>query len=243
MKKLFSNIAVVTAMYTVGLVVKLAFSIFRRAGGIRVKGAENLPRRRIGMVVVSNHDDVWNFMAELFAVFAIITTYRKLFFHPILSAPWFTPDELNFMKKWWWRVWLWPRAVPARRVKGNRGVKESRKMRSVLLGNGIIYTQPECGRTRNGRAYQFSKLGRKIRKLADYISWLAIETKTPVLPIWVEDGEEKQPTKNLFGFPNLRRPMVIVIGKLMYPGNMKADEFTAALAEGLLELADQADQE
>ena len=176
-------------------------------------------------------------MAELFAVFAIITTYRQLFFHPITSAPWFTPDEVNFMKKWWWRVWLWSRAVPARRVKGNRGVKESRKMRSVLEGNGVIFTQPEGGRTRNGRDFQYSKSGQaKIRPLRNYVGWL----QSPVLLLWVEDGREKQPTKKLFGFPNFRSRMVVVVGRLMHPGDMDAGEFTAALAEGLLELADRA---
>jgi 1-acyl-sn-glycerol-3-phosphate acyltransferase len=228
-------LTIVLVMWTIALPSKIIFLILHWSGKIKIYGAENLPKERFKMVVASNHDDVWHFMAELFAAPVLMLSFRQIIFHPIKSAFWFTPDDNNF--KW---PWLKPRAIPVRRNGGNGKVREPRKMLEVLQKcNGVIITQPECGRTRNGKVFLHSRSGkRKIRKLANYVGWLQV----PVLPIWLEDGEEKAPTKKLFDWPCLRRTMAIVVGPLMEPKG-SPEEFTKAIVEKLLELADQVPKE
>jgi len=167
--------------------------------------------------------------------------FPQFLLHPVKYAPWFTPDESNFTDKLIW-AWLRPRAIPIRRDKG--GGKEPLRMLRVLDEfDEVIVTQPECGRTRNGKKFQFSKSGQnKIRPLANYIGWLAVTTQKPVLRIWIGDGEAKQPTKKLFSRPDFKRPIIVKIGKLIDPislGISDPDDFTKLIAEKLLELADQ----
>ena len=106
----------------------------------------------------------------------------------------------------------------------------------------VVVTQPECGRTWNKKNHQFSESGRKrIGRLANYIGWLAIISKVPVLLVWIEDGEDKLPTQKLFSWPRFRNPITIKIGELIDPvslGIFDADDFTKLIAEKLLALAD-----
>lgn len=245
MKKFLSNIAVVAAMYTVGLSARILFLIFKWSGRITIVNPENFPDLESRMMIVANHSDLFSCMFEIFLIPALVFPIRRILLHPLKSAPWFTPDKRNFTDKWYW-AWLRPRAISVQRGKNGKGAGEARKMLDVLGRlKGKIVHFPEGGRTCTGKNHRRSRRGKPMRELGLSVGWLALKTQAPVWPIWLEHGEVKlHPGKKLFSWPRFGRgPITVKFGKLMRmdEGLMAKSpaELTRVIAKNLLELADQ----
>lgn len=247
MRKLLGNIQVIFSMYTFVLFLRLTFLFLKQIGGIRIEGS--LPKPRAGMIVVANHPDVWDCMAEVFMVSVLFAPLKEILLHPLKAAPWVAPDQRNFMSHRLWKLFIGPRAIPIQRGNGSGGLKELRQMKRILAGcNGPIVVHPEAGRTCTAPADKLlrSKKGHKLRPLKSSVAWLARRVPgSSILPIWVDNGDvPQQPGKPLFSWPNLKRgPMVIKIGQLMVLDEELRVKDPRALTEiitaNLLELADK----
>ena len=240
MKKFFTNLAIIIAVYTIGLGVRIVFLVFKQVGRIKIVNPGNFPELKPGMLIVSNHPDLFDCMYEVFLIPALF--FPQFYLHPLKLAPWFTLDERNF-GNWYW-AWLKPRAIPIRRCVEAGGVREVRKMFDVLH-NGVIIHFPEGGRTCTGKNFQLSNGGKKIRTLKSSVGWLALKTQATVVTIWVENGEVMhQPGKKLFSWPNFKRGQIVVkFGQPIELNErlmaMSSFELTNVITESLLYLADK----
>ena len=245
-----TSLSVALAQYTFTITIKATCFAARQQGIIKIAGLENIPKKKIKIIVAQNHGDLYGCMLEFFIAADLMIPFDQLLLHPVKSAPWFTPDKKNFDNFFW--KWLKPRSIMIERHSSSKlkSAEETKiRMRSILDDfKGTIITQPECGRTRNKKNIRKSDKGHTLGKLGSYIGHLAVETNTPVLPIWMDDGEkEKQPKKELFNWLDLapqifNKQINIRIGKLMYPYEMGIQDpkkFTDTLEDTLLNLADQ----
>ena len=241
LQKLLTNLWIIAVMYTFCVVLRLVYLVQRWVGRIEIIAPENFPGYdEPRLLAVSNHQDVYDCMYEVFLVPALFMPLGRILLHPVKSAPWVTPDEQNFMENPVWQVLIGSRAIGVRRGKSGW---QSRELRRLYAVRGIAVTQPEGGRTCTARPGQlvYSKAGRKMRKLKHSVGWLA-QHGFSVWPVWIENGDvPQQPGKRLFSWPNFRRGKVVVkFGRLMrFPeGTKSATELTAIIEKNLLRLAD-----
>jgi len=237
---------VLTVAYTICLVATVLYLFLRMTGRIEIRSQGGGPRLRPGMLILPNHPDVWDCMAEVFLVPAVF--WPQVLLNPIKFMPWFTPDGRNFTDKWYW-AWLRPRAIPIRRFRspGTNGRKEAKNIIGVLNEfKGVIVHFAGGGRdcTYAGELLQSTK-GKKMRPLNPIVGRIWAKTKSAILPIWIDNGDfSQQPGKPLFSRPNFKRgKVVITIGRPIEfsekMGNKGALELTRIISENLLALADK----
>jgi len=221
MKKMIDKIIGIAGLfflvYFIGFILFVFVSFLKLIGALKVYNESGLPKNG---VVISNHPSRIEtvILPSLFA--------KRCFLHPIKESPWSTPDKTNYYDK---KVWFWlrPRAIPIERGNSRQMVKALLKMKDVIEKGGTIILFPEGGRTFKGKRFFYSKKGKRIRELKKGVSWLALKTNAPIVPIWVDWVEKK----------NMR--IEIKIGQKMERKNDEMMEMTKIILNEILKLADK----
>lgn len=198
------TIKLLLVVWTIGLLGGLFFSFLKLIGKVKIQGYEKrklIPGLR-GLILIFNHPSLWEPALLPFLFFPLYLFNSK--FIPIS-----TPDKINYYQKWW----FWPiRSVclPIERGNPREEIKFLRKAKEILNEGGIIILAPEGGRTFKGKDFKTIRKGKieitqtplkeskRIRRFKAGISWLIVETKASILPVWTEGGEKVIPNRSFF---------------------------------------------
>lgn len=235
--KVTEKIFLILAAYSLGLPLGTIFSLFRLAGRIKVKGC--LPVFEGGLILAYNH------FSFLDPAFIPLLYFPRYLLNPFRFIPFGIPGKEDYYNKKWFLLFR-PFSLPVKR-KGGINKESLARMIEALKEKRKIAFPPEGGRTAKGEEFLYSKKRKRIRKLENGISLLAIRTEAKILPIWIEvDGPEFLVRDISFSeilrlLWQLYRESKIVI-KIGNPFKVQAKtrrEATQEIAEALLELADE----
>lgn len=233
MQKIIDRVVFLIVVYSVGLVLGLAFLLLKVTGRIKILHPERFPRRKENFLLVSNHPSLIDPVAILYLFFP------DVLFHPLKVVPFHAPDVKNFYNPWYF-FWIRPFSVPINRSEGK--ISSSRRMKKLLENGKRIILFPEGGRTDSKERVKFlyGKRGKRIRKLTQGAGWLAVNTGVPVIPVWIEGTDKFLPnTPNIrLVFPKFWKRILIKIGNpLKFEGS--PEEATEKIEKILLDLADE----
>ena len=183
-----SAVTIVIA-YVFNLILLCVFTLFLVLRIVRVRGWKNFPFFHRGIMVVSNHQTLWDWLIS-YAVCSFQSALRPIIFGPRAVA-----DMHNYAHKRRYAV-FGSYIIPIDRT----GIKQAktRESRLRLLQNwsnlskerldqgGWVILYPETGRTNSGKTWIYSKLGKKIRPLGSGFSLLASETDCNIFPWWID---------------------------------------------------------
>lgn len=238
MKKLFHQICFLALVYTYGFFGGVLFHLLRILTIIDVRHYERFPQRKKKLILVSNHPSLFEpLLLPLLFLWGYI-------FYPNTFAPWSIPDYGNYFRNILY-FWVKVRSIPVDRGNARGEMRALFKMKEILEEGGIIILFPEGGRTFKGKKFHFSKKGERIRELKKGIAWLVLNTTdVAVLPVWVKGTDDVLPNNKKI--PLLRfwkKRITIKIGKVLtsefFQGMQTKEEITKAIADSLLELADE----
>jgi len=235
MKKIMDKIALLAAIYTIGVLIGCLFYLLKSFGRIRILHWERFPRKQGNLLVASNHPSL------LEPILLLALFFREYFFHPFKLTPWSIPDKKNYYDPWYW-YWSRPRVIPVDRNNKREELKAFFKMKKVLTSGGRIVFFPEGGRTFKGEEFFYSKKGKRIRTLKEGAGLLVAKTQATVLPIWVEGTDEvlpNSPDKLYYCFPKFWKKITIKIGEPLNFEKASQEEITQKLVTALLKLADE----
>ena len=237
MQKIIDLVVFLIVIYSVGVVLGLAFLLLKVTGRIKVLHPERFPRKE-SFLLVSNHPSLADPIVVLYLFFP------DMLFHPLKFTPLHTPDIKNFYNPWYF-FWIRPFSIPIDRNREGGSVSPLRRMQRFLENGKRIILFPEGGRTnsKEGVKFLYSKKGKRIRELTQGVGWLAVNTGVPVIPVWIEGTDEFLPnTPNIrFVFPRFWKKILIKIrNPLSFDRTTKeAEEATEKIEEALLFLADE----
>lgn len=240
--KTIDKLLLVFIVCTVGLAAWFSALVFRCLALLNVPW--NVPKLKPGMIIISNHPDLFDCMYEIFLLGAIF--FPQIVRHPIKLAPVFTPDRKNFTAKWWW-AWLRPFAIAIQR---NGPDAERFHEAKLILGavkdrSRTMLLFPEPGRTCTGKEFHYSETRRRVRIMSEAAGLAVKRTHVPFAVVWMEQEipAPNFPGKPLFSFPNFRRGAIRVrLGKTVHLNGqldtMNRHEVSALIERNLLETAD-----
>ena len=235
MKEKLDNLIKLVALWTVGVLGGVLFSLLKIFGRIKVIGFDTkkiYPNKK-GLIVAYNHPSLWEPGLIPFLFF-------PFFLFSLRFTPYSTPDKRNFFDKWWFyciRCFCIPIDRQGGRTKGLRNL-----IRSVNEGR-IVILAPEGGRTEKGEDFKILRDGKiiirkkselsleennfpKIRRFQNGFSGLLKLTEAPVLLVWTEGGDKVIPNKfhfpkgPYFLYPDLKEKTIIRIGKRIRTKNI-----------------------
>ena len=222
-------------LYFVGLILGLVFQIFRFLGFIEIQNWERFPHKTGNLILVSNHPSLYE------PILLPLLFFKEYALRPVRFAPYSTPDESNYYKRWYWS-WIRPRAIPIDRGNQRKEIRALLQMKELLNKGKVIVLFPEAGRTFKGEEFFYSKKGKRIRILKEGVGLLIQKTNPTILPVWVEGTNKVIPNskKRLYCFPRFWRSSVIKIGHpIKINGETPRERIAQKLATILLELADE----
>lgn len=192
------------AMYPVAVLGGLVLWLLRLVGFIDIRGLENFPVGQRSVLVVSNHPSLWE------PIVLIGLFFPRYVFHPLKYMPWSTPDQCNYIDKWYWRI-FGSRFVSVPRGERRGELRSITELIKVLRigGNAIFF--PEGGRTGKGKQFLYSRSSKSMRPLKCGIGRVICQSDCTVVPVWVDGSEEVLPIGTWF--PRFWRGMKISIGE------------------------------
>ena len=258
--KLISEIRFLVVNYLVAPVLGIFVCLLEASGRIRFIRFDRFPIWEERLIMVSNHPSLlepvilplmgfpwmnfpWVFSPLWSRIKFSLNWFKELekeFSRSKKLIPANVPDKDNFYDPPYMKVFQGIN-VPVDRNGGVRGrIGTLLRLKKILENGGRILIFPEGSRTfkaiRKGELKTAN--GNRLGKLRDGAGWLALKTGARVLPIWVEGTDKVLPNNN-FPFPRLWHRVTIKIGTPFHVTGNTRTEATSAIAQALLELADE----
>ncbi|HAO64511.1 TPA: hypothetical protein DCQ44_00850, partial [Candidatus Taylorbacteria bacterium] len=169
-------------LYPFAIVACFVLLVFRLVGLIKVRGAENFPKKKKGLLIVSPHMSFW----EPAALHVLINPIHY-FFHPV-AIPWSTPDKEGLYDKWFW-LFFRPRSVPVSRRADNKreAVKALNKIIELLQMKHNVILFPEGTRKHEAKDCIKTPSGKNcIGKLKNGVGSIICRSGCVVVIVWFE---------------------------------------------------------
>ena len=221
-------------MYPAAIIAGLVFWLFWLIGWIRIRGHKRFPRHEGSVFLVSNHPSLWEpiVLTGLF--------FPQYLIHPIKYIPWNTPDQRNYVDKWYWGIFR-ARFISVPRGKRRGELRALVELIKVLRVGGSVVLFAEGGRTGKGEKLICSRSGKPMRELGCGVGRVICRTSCTVVPVWVDGAEKVLPIGTWF--PRVWRGMTITVGESFRRKRMenpKKPDFVRAtklISDALLETA------
>ncbi len=259
-KRLINEIRFLMVNYLVGPTMGILVCLLEAVGRIKFIHFERFPIWEEKLIIVSNHPSMLEPVILPLIGFPWMNfpwVFSPVWSRAKLSLSWFkrlqtefslqkklipanVPDRNNFYDPPYMNI-MQGINIPVDRNGGAHGrITTVLALKKILDNGGRILIFPEGTRTfkaiakGNGSSTDDKRLG----KLKDGASWLAIKTKARVLPVWV-DGTENVLPNNKLPIPRLWRKITVKIGSpFLVQGNTR-QEATLEISRALLNLADE----
>jgi len=243
------KIKLFVVIWSIGLLGGLLLWLLRITTRVKVHGYDRrkLDPKDKGLILIHNHPSLWEpaLLPFLFSPWYLFS---------LRFVPFSVPDKKNYHDKWWFSFF---RAVciPIERGSPKGEARALRRMQEKLAEGKILILAPEGGRTFKGEEFKVIRGGgidvvqglpeidlrdnKAIRRFKTGIGWLVFNTKTVILPVWTEGGEEIVPNEVSFKlpFPRLWRQTQIKIGEPLDLGELSKKEITEFLEDSILKVA------
>ena len=171
----------------IGMFIGIFFWLLVAIRIVKIRGWENFPHFHKSVVMISNHQTLWDWFI------LIGLCFHQYVFHPFKFSPYTMADKNNYTNKRRYAL-VRSRLIPVDRenlskVKGRMAITDAIEQslvlaKKVLEKGGWLIIWPEGGRTKSGNYWIRSK-GGEIRPLKSEFAVLASGTAALVLPIWI----------------------------------------------------------